>query len=233
MSKTFISAVFTIGYLFCLLSNMSAQNITNEVIKRMDAYNNNLAALTAEITMVKVNNQLGYNEIEYGSLKYVPDKKNKKAKKPYLRIDFKKPERFFSIRNGKYYMYQPGTNQAYIGPTSSAKGRTGGGGPLAFLAMTREELKNNYNYEYLNESTVQNSKKDLTWHLKLTPKGAAKYKYAELWVTKDGLPVQTMIVETNGDTNTILLTKHDDRARIDLGTMAIKIPKDVNVHEEK
>lgn len=225
---------FVVGLLVFLVSGADAQNISNEIIKRMDAYNNNLAALTAELKLTKVNKQLGdVTEIDYGSLKYVPDKKSKNEKKPYMRIDFRKPERSISIRNGKYYMYQTGSNQAYIGPTSSVKGRTGGGGPLSFLAMTREELKTNFSFEYLREEVVQNSKKELTWHLRLTPKGVANYQYAEIWVTKDGLPVQTMIVEKNGDSSTILLTTHNDRAKIDLSTMAIQIPKTVTIHEEK
>jgi outer membrane lipoprotein-sorting protein len=222
-----------IAFLFVFESRSSAQNIPNEVIKRMDAYSSSLSALTADITMVKINKQLGgVAETDYGVLKYVPDKKSKKEKKPFVRIDFKKPERYFSIQDGRYYIYQPGTKQAYTGLTSSVKGQTGAGGPLAFLGMNRAELKQNYTFQYLDDARVQNSKKELTWHLRLTPVAAAKYQYAEVWVTKDGLPVQTMIVEKNGDSTTVLLTAHDDQAKIDLSTMGFKFPKDATVHRE-
>jgi hypothetical protein len=43
--------------------------------------------------------------------------------------------------------------------------------------------------------------------LQLTPKVAADYKLADLWIDKDGMPVQGMRTEKNGDTRTVLLSK--------------------------
>jgi outer membrane lipoprotein-sorting protein len=211
----------------------AAGQLTNEILSRMDGYNARLSALTAKIKMDKVNNQLGgITETEFGELRYVPDKQNKKERKPLVLINFKKPERHFLIRDGQYFIYQPGTNQAYTGRTSSVKGQTNEAGPLSFLSMSREDLKRNFKHEFLGEATVQSSKKDRTIHLRLRPTGSAKYKYAEIWVTKDGLPIQTMIVDGNGDSTTILLTEHDDRAKIDRGIFTINIPKGANVHKE-
>ena len=183
---------------------------------------------------VSIDANFGPSPAEYGELKYAPDKSGEKEKRPAVRIDFKKPERYISIAKGKYSIYQPLTNQAYTGPTSSVKGQTqGGAGMLSFMSMNSGELKKNYKFEYLGEATVKNSKNELTWHLRLTPLIPAKYKYAEIWVTKDGLPVQTMIVAINKDSTTMLMTSHNDRATINLDTIPIIIPRTANIHVEK
>ena len=193
-----------------------------------------MSALTANITVVSIDANFGPSPAEYGELKYAPDKSGEKEKRPAVRIDFKKPERYISIAKGKYSIYQPLTNQAYTGPTSSVKGQTqGGAGMLSFMSMNSGELKKNYKFEYLGEATVKNSKNELTWHLRLTPLIPAKYKYAEIWVTKDGLPVQTMIVAINKDSTTMLMTSHNDRATINLDTIPIIIPRTADIHVEK
>jgi hypothetical protein len=229
--------LFTIGFIYFTRSASEASGqaaIINQIIARMDAYNKSLSALTANITVVSIDANFGPSPAEYGELKYAPDKSDNKEKRPSVRIDFKKPERYISIAKGKYSIYQPLTNQAYTGPTSSVKGQTqGGAGMLSFMSMNSDELKKNYKFEYLDEATVRNSKNELTWHLRLTPLIPAKYKYAEIWVTKDGLPVQTMIVAVNKDSTTMLMTSHNDRAKINLDTIPIVIPRTANIHVEK
>jgi len=232
-----ITALLSVGFI-CFAQDplpvAGQADITNQIIARMDAYNKSLSALTANITVVSIDANFGPSPAEYGELKYAPDKSGEKEKRPAVRIDFKKPERYISIAKGKYSIYQPLTNQAYTGPTSSVKGQTqGGAGMLSFMSMNSGEMKKNYKFEYLGEATVKNSKNELTWHLRLTPLIPAKYKYAEIWVTKDGLPVQTMIVAINKDSTTMLMTSHNDRATINLDTIPIIIPRTANIHVEK
>ena len=43
-------------------------------------------------------------------------------------------------------------------------------------------------------------------HFKATPKAAASYKYIEVWVDKEGMPVQTKMVEKNDDSTTVRLS---------------------------
>ncbi|HYX27530.1 MAG TPA: outer-membrane lipoprotein carrier protein LolA, partial [Pyrinomonadaceae bacterium] len=45
-----------------------------------------------------------------------------------------------------------------------------------------------------------------TQHMKVTPKTAASYKYIELWIDKEGMPVQTKMVEKNDDSTTVRLS---------------------------
>ena len=42
--------------------------------------------------------------------------------------------------------------------------------------------------------------------MKVTPKTTANYKYIELWIDKEGMPVQTKMVEKNDDSTTVRLT---------------------------
>jgi len=45
-----------------------------------------------------------------------------------------------------------------------------------------------------------------TTHFKVFPKVAASYKYIEVWVDNEGMPVQTKMVEKNDDATTVRLT---------------------------
>ena len=66
-----------------------------------------------------------------------------------------------------------------------------------------------------------------TTHIKLVPKGNARYKYAEVWVDSNGMPVQTKIVEKNDDATTVRLMNMERNASISLDEFRLQLGSDV------
>jgi outer membrane lipoprotein-sorting protein len=118
--------------------------------------------------------------------------------------------------------------QAYTGSTESAqKGNQKASGALAFMNMSRAQLKANYAVAYLGEATVSGGVK--TWHLELTPKTKMSYKSAEVWIDSDGFPVQSKIVENNNDTTTVWLSNLQKNVTIDTAVFKIKLPSGTKI----
>ena len=95
------------------------------------------------------------------------------------------------------------------------------------MSMSKTQLKANYDYKYIGEETLSNGEK--TVHLELTPKTAQKYKSADLWVDFNGMPLQMKIVEKNGDSTTVLLSKVRKNLSLDGKDFVIDFPKNTKV----
>lgn len=217
-----IIAAVLIG--FASVTSASAQGILNDILKRMDAQNKSISSLRANVRMAKVNAQLGDDaEITEGTVIYLP----RKNKDPLVRIDWRTPDESLAVVDKQYVIYRPRLAQAYTGSTASAKGNAKAGGALAFMNMSRAELRANYSVAYLGEATVAGGVK--TWHLQLTPKTATSYRSAELWVDSDGFPAQSRIVEKNGDSSTILLSRIEKNITLNGGLFKIKLPNGTKI----
>ena len=222
----FILPTIAIIFLVSAASQVSAQTgVLREILKRMDTNNKGLTSLTSSIKMSKLNAQLGENDVSEGDLSYVPGRTDKQI---YVRIDWSKPVvENLAIANGQYVLYRPRTKQAIVGKVDSAKGSPKSGGALAFMTMSKAQLSENYDVKYAGEESVSTGTN--TWHLVLTPKKATSYKSADLWVDKDGMPVQAKIVEKSGDTTTLLLSNITRNATIKASIFKIDPPKGVKI----
>ena len=61
----------------------------------------------------------------------------------------------------------------------------------------------------------------------MNPKGQASYQYIEVWVDKEGMPVQTKMVEKNNDATTVRLTNIQKNQSIPLGEFELKLDSSV------
>jgi outer membrane lipoprotein-sorting protein len=95
------------------------------------------------------------------------------------------------------------------------------------MSMSRAQLAANYDVRYAGEETVKSGVK--TWHLVLTPKTPTSYKSADLWVDKDGMPVQATIVEKNNDSTTILLSAIVPNSTLNASVFTISPPKGTSI----
>jgi len=218
--KYFLS-VLSISFIFGALSpaESNAQGILNDILKRMDNQNKSLSSLRAEVTMAKVNAQLGDDaEITQGAAIYLP----RKGKDALVRIDWRKPDESLAVVDKQYIIYRPRLSQAYTGSTDKAQGNAKSAGALSFMNMSRAQLKANYDVAYLGEATVAGGVK--TWHLRLTPKTKMSYKLAEVWIDSDGFPVQSKIIENNNDSTTVLLSKLQKNTTLDGKLFKINLP---------
>jgi outer membrane lipoprotein-sorting protein len=218
-------SVFAVVLACAASTDVSAQGVLSDILKRMDENNKGLKSLKSNIKMDKLNSQLGENDVSVGTVQYLPAPTKEKIR---VRIDWTKPTvEHLSIGGGKYMLFRPRLQQAIVGNVDSAKGNSNAGGALAFMTMSRALLKTNYDVTYQGEATVGDSVR--TWHLKLTPKNATSYRSAELWVDSNGMPVQAKVYEKNNDTTTIQLSKIERNATIPGDVFSIKPPKGTKI----
>jgi outer membrane lipoprotein-sorting protein len=204
----------------------NAQGVLQEILKRMDQQNKSLTSLRASVTMTKVNSQLGgVADVSKGTAMYLPQK----GKDAFVRIDWTTPNESLAVKNKKYVIFRPHLKIAYTGSVDKAQGTGKANSALAFVNMSRAQLKANYDVEYLGDETVSSGAQ--TWHLKLTPKTPSSYKWAEVWIDKDGFPVQSKILEKNNDTTTVLLSNLEKNLTLNASVFQITIPKGTKVIE--
>ena len=207
------------------VTQSNAQSVINEILKRMDENYKSLTSLRAGVTMTKFNDQLKVSDVSKGTAMYLPQK----GKDAFVRIDWTTPNESLAVKNKKYIIFRPHLKIAYTGSVDKAKGTGKAPGALAFMNMSREQLKANYDLEYLGDETVSSGAQ--AWHLKLTPKTPTSYKWAEVWVDKNGFPLQTKIVEKNNDTTTVLLSNLEKNVTLNASVFQINIPKGTKIIE--
>lgn len=226
--QTFIGkSVIALG-LAVLLGGMAVteskgQGVLNEILRRIDDHHKALSSLKADVTMVKLNSQLGESDTTIGSTSYLP-KTPKRGM--YVRIDWTKPvEEQIAVIGDDYKLYRPRLNQVIVGKVGKAKNNAAAGGALGFMSMSKEQLRSNYSVKYIGQEKVSGGIE--TWHLELTPKAATSYRSAELWVDGNGMPIQAKIVENNNDTTTVLLSNLQKNTTLNADIFRLKYPKSV------
>jgi outer membrane lipoprotein-sorting protein len=216
-----ISAVFGIIAFAAAAPSAHGQGILSKILERMDLNNKSLQSIKADVTMAKHNPQLNVTDVSIGSTSYLL-KSGKRDR--YVRIDWVKPmEEQVAVIGDRYELYRKHTNQVITGTVNKAKNNAAAGGALAFLNMSREQLKANYTVQYLGEEQVKGGVP--TWRLLLTPKVQSSYKTAELWVDKDGMPRQAKVTELNNDTTTVLLENIQKNVTLRAEVFKLNYPK--------
>lgn len=201
-----------------------AQGALNEILKRMDEHNKALKSLRTNVVYEKFDSVVKVSDKMEGKAIYLPQK----GKDPLFRVNWTKPEESLAVVNKDYVIYRPRLKQAIVGKTSEAKKNSAGvGGPLAFMNMSKAQLRANYAMKYLGEETLSNGTK--AWRLELTPKTAQKYKMAEVWVDANGMPVQMKVVENNNDTSTVLLSGAEKNVALNGSDFKIDLPKGTQI----
>lgn len=200
-----LSIALTIVFASLSTTEANGQNILGDILRRMDMNNKTLQSLQAGVTMAKHNPQLNVTDILVGSTSYLP----KTAKRVmYVRIDWKtengRPmEESMAVIDDKYELWRKRLKQVIVGKTGNAKNGASAGGALAFMSMSKDQLRQNYTVQFIANEQIKGD--ILTAHLLLTPKAAGSYKTAELWVDANGMPLQAKVTEHNSDTTTVLL----------------------------
>ena len=93
--------------------------------------------------------------------------------------------------------------------------------------MSKADLKANYNIQYVGQESVSGNVQ--TWHLKLTPKTAASYKFADLWVDGNGMPLQGKATLLNDDTDSVLLTNLGKNVSLKASIFKVVLPKGTEI----
>ncbi|MDT7688101.1 MAG: outer rane lipoprotein carrier protein [Acidobacteriota bacterium] len=195
--------------------------LVSSILNKMDRNRRSLASLRAAITMQKYNAQLRDFDMSSGDVQYVAGK----GRDANVRVDWTKPaHEILAVTGGQYKLYRPRLNQAYQGSTQSAGQKGKAGSVLGFaLNMSGSQAKNQFDIEPTGEGTLYDGGPHV-WMLKLTPKGSAGYKFAEVWVDDNGMPVQTRVTEKNGDSTLVRLTNIERNPSIPSSTFDLTLP---------
>lgn len=194
--------------------------VLNEILTRMDKHNKSLSSLKSGLKMVKVNKQLNEADTYQGTLTMLPKKENRPM---YARIDWAKPRvENLAVIGESFEFYNSGSNTRTTGKTSSA-GKGNPGGALGFLTMSKAQLKDNYNIDYMGQESIAGSVD--AWHLRLTPKSPNGSKFSDIWVDSNGMPLQATVTENNNDTTTIVLSGLKKNEKVDASVFKLKVPK--------
>ncbi|MGI8787672.1 MAG: LolA family protein [Pyrinomonadaceae bacterium] len=210
---------------FAVMQTKAQGGVLNEILKRMDEHNKSLTSLQASVKMDKYNAQLDEPDVTEGTVKYLP----LKGRDALVRIDWTKPvEESLAVVDKQYILYRPRLKQAIVGKVDNVKSNgKGANNALAFINMSKEQLKANYNIKYLGQENVSGGTQ--TWHLELTPKTATSYKSAELWVDGNGMPIQAKVIEINKDSTTIFLSNLEKNKTINASLFKIILPKGTSI----
>lgn len=204
----------------------NAQNagLISSILNRMERNRRDLRSLRSDISMVKYDARLREHEAKVsGTVIYLPAA----GRSASVRIDWLSPLReTLAVSNGEYTLFRPRLNMAYVGKTAKQRDKTKG--MMDFLTMSSQQVKTRF-------EPLQDVYEETLWggigttHFKLVPKGGASYKYAEIWVDGNGMPVQTKVVEKNDDATTIRLTNVQKNASISNDQFKLKLDGNVKI----
>lgn len=211
---------------FASVHTVSAQSPLREILRRMDDHNKDLTTLRTGITMAKENTQLGETDVRQGRALYARGEKSG----AYYRIDWDKPQESISVAEGRYMVFQPRNKIAYTGSVKNTPKDARASSALALLSMSRAQLDASFTPQLLGQATLSDGTE--TKHLKLSPKSAASFKTAELWIDVNGMPRQIKIVESDNSVTTFLFTKpFEKNAKVDRSEFAISPPSGTKIHK--
>ncbi len=195
--------------------------LVSAILGKMDRNRRSLVSLRSEISMEKYNAQTRETDKLSGTVAYKPGT----GRNSNVLLEWTSPvNEILAVNNGAYTLYRPRLAMAYVGSANSTRAKAGS--ILGFgLDVTGAQLRSTYDVQFKERETLYGGVQ--TDHLVLVPKGAARYKYAEIWVDESGMPVQTKVVERNGDATTIRLTRIDRNAKVSSDEFKLKLPGEV------
>jgi outer membrane lipoprotein-sorting protein len=199
--------------------------LVSSILNRMDKNRRELRSLRSGVVMQKYNAQLRDEEMQFGELQYVAGA----GTDMNVRVDWTRPQReHLAVRNGQYTLFRPRLNMAYQGSAKSQGKNTRVSSVLGFgLNMTAAQLKSRFDVEFVGEGILYDNV--FVTQLKFTPKGGAGYQFAEVWVDRSGMPVQTRVVERNGDFTTVRLTGVQRNAPVPGNAFDLQLPSGVKI----
>ena len=200
--------------------------LVSSIFSRMDRQKRSLKSLRANISMTKYNSQLRDSDSYQGIVLYIPGGGGSSS--AFVRLEWTKPlSEILTVANGNYDLYKPRQNLVYRGRTGSIKSSKDSD-VLALMNMSAAQLRARFGeLEDVREETLWGGV--WTQHFKATPKTAAGYKYIEVWVDKEGMPVQTKMVEKNDDSTTMRLTNVQKNASIPMDQFKQNLGSNVKV----
>ena len=195
--------------------------LISSILNKMDRNRRSLGSLRAAITMQKYNAQLRDADNYSGEVQYVAAK----GRDANVRVDWAKPaQEILAVSGGQYKLYRPRLKTMYEGSAKGGSKNAKANNVLSFaFNMTGAQAKSQFNAEIIGEGELYKGSPHVWW-LKLVPRGNQGFQFAEVWVTDDGMPIQTRVTEKNGDATTVRLTNIQRNPNIPMDTFEFTPP---------
>jgi len=215
----------TLSFVSVPSTKAQSAGLVSSIFSRMEHNKRSLKSLRANITMQKYNSQLRDSDTYQGVVLYIPGAGTGAA---FIRLEWTNPQReILTVANGNYDLFKPRLNIVYRGKTGSIKSSKDND-VLTLMSMSTAQLRAKFGEpQDMREETIWGG--IWTQHFKVTPKAAAAYKYIEIWVDKDGMPVQTKMVEKNDDSTTVRLSSVEKNASISMDQFKQNLDSKVKV----
>ena len=207
-------------------ANSQTPGLVSSMLSRMEKNKRSLKSLRANIQMEKYNSQLRDKDTYSGVVLYIPGAGGNSS--AFVRLEWQRPHHEILVSaNGNYTAYRPRLNQAYQGKNLRIKSQRDSD-VLALINMSAAQLRTKFGeFQDVREETLWGGV--WTQHFKAIPSGAASYKYIEVWVDKDGMPVQTKMVEKNDDSTTVRLTNVERNPSIPMDQFKLNLGSGVKI----
>jgi outer membrane lipoprotein-sorting protein len=227
--STGLIALLLVASVAVVPSTASAQGagLVSSILNKMERNRQTMSSLKSGIWMQKYNNAIKDAENYYGDVQYIPGK----GRTASVRVDWHKPAvEILAVQNGQYTLLKPRLKMAYQGSTTSGSKHQKINNVLGFgINTTKAELSSRFAVELLGEGTLENGGPHVVW-LKLTPRGGASYKHAEVWVdSSTGMPLQTRVVERNSDMTTVRLINPQKNAHVSPEAFNVQLGSDIKI----
>jgi outer membrane lipoprotein-sorting protein len=215
--KKIFSLGLVVGLLLTALSarptvaDAQIAGLASSILNRMAHNQQSLKTMRATISMWKYNSQLRDEDKYQGLVLYIPGAGGSST--AFLRLEWTQPQHeILAVENGNYSLYRPRLNTVVQGRTGSI-GSKKDTDVLALMNMSATQLRTRFGeFQDVREETLYGGV--WTQHFRVSPKAAASYKYIEVWVDKEGMPVQTKMVEKNDDWTTVRLSNIEKNQNI-------------------
>jgi len=201
--------------------NAQGAGLVSSIFNRMERNKRDLRSMRASISMEKWNDQLKVSDKRSGTVAYIPGA----GRDSFVRVDWRSPvQEILAVAGGEYTLFSPRRKMAWVGSTQSKNAKVSG--VMGFgLNATPAQLKAAYDVKDVYNETLWGGV--ATTHMTLVPKGAASHKYTEIWVDGAGMPVQTKVVEKNGDATTVRLMDIQRNVAVSKDEFKVNLGSDV------
>jgi outer membrane lipoprotein-sorting protein len=227
--KKVISFVFVAALLLSVvaLPGRKAQaqpGLVSSILSRLEKNRQSLKTLRANIDMWKYNAQLRDEDHYQGIILYIPGLGG--SRNSFVRLEWTSPQHeTLAVAKGNYMFYRPRLKTVIVGNTRSVAGGKNND-VLELMSMSATQFRSKFGeFQDVRDETLGGGV--WTQHFRVTPKGPASYQYIEVWVDKEGLPVQTKMVEKNNDATTVRLTNITKNQTISPGEFELKLDSSV------
>jgi outer membrane lipoprotein-sorting protein len=202
-------------------ANAQGAGLVSSIFNKMERNRRDLRTLRAGISMEKYNAQIGDSDKRSGTVIYMPGA----GRNSFVRVDWRSPvQEILAVADGQYTLFSPRRKTAWVGSANSKNGKVSG--VLGFgLDASSAQLKSAYDVQDVYNETLWGGV--AATHMKLIPKAGANFKYSEIWVDSTGMPVQTKVVEKNGDSTTVRLMDIQRNANVSKNDFKIELGSDV------